>query len=205
MSNSLKVLIGPAIIVVSLILMHTLDFFVPDIYFRPVPGLLIVFMLTPLVLDHTPDTFFTVLGALAITASAWYTRPSSEAFQITMVALLTAGVTGYISRQHQKAISHEKKLAEVNQGAADTMEALNGNIQRIQECRERILNVLVNPPGALSSEVADELRMVLHLLNNLELATNGWRALKKLILSINEVKSRVSDEQSTTTSSTFAS
>ncbi len=186
---SIKKLVGPAIILISIALMHLMDYFTPDVFFRPLPGLLVVFMLTPLVLGEAPDSLLQIVEATAISMSAWLSRTPVDALQVTLMALSVAAASGWIYNraQHLLKLEIQKTMvqsnrADINQGAADTMETLNGNIEKVKESRERLYTVLKT--RAIDPETADELRAILHLLNNLELATAGWLALKKFIATM---------------------
>lgn len=91
---------------------------------------------------------------------------------INLIMLL---IVGWL-RSHQIG---QTKLAKVNQIKADIVDGLNGNISKVRQARESLLDILKNE--SMTEHLADRLRAdVLHTLNNLELATVGWVALKKI-------------------------
>lgn len=88
-----------------------------------------------------------------------------------VIILLTVGFL----RRYQ---IQQSRLAVSNQSKADFVDNLNGNINRIRTARVHVLDILKTHPLAL--QTVEELNSVLHVLNNLELATAGWIALDKL-------------------------
>lgn len=68
--------------------------------------------------------------------------------------------------------------AEKNEAAAQALGALNGNILRIRHSRNLLLKILEQQ--RLDEMAREELRAVLHVLNNLEQATAGWQELAKM-------------------------
>lgn len=132
-----------------------------------------------------------LICAAWITAYAWYAIPGDPArvIQIALGSLVMATIIGSETRALRQALDEaeesEAKMkaalerAEKNEAAAQALEALNGNILRIKNARVTLLKILEEHP--LDEKTRDEIRVTLHVLNNLEFATAGWKALDKFI------------------------
>lgn len=121
--------------------------------------------------------------------------PSTRLIQVIGGLFIIGAGAGYVTRNLRAALAEARQArfeaeksaevakaalerAERNEAAAQALEALNGNILRIRQARETILNTLKNHP--LDEDTRTEMRQALHILNNLELATAGWQAYDKL-------------------------
>lgn len=104
----------------------------------------------------------------------------SRVIQVAAAVLLIAGLVGWQRRR----LRAEFRRAEDNQGAADFVDNLNGNIERVRITREQLLDILET--DLLSEETRLKLREALGVLNNLEQATAGWRQLRELKKELGE-------------------
>jgi hypothetical protein len=148
-------------------------------------------------------TVFVVIGTLVsglrggLVAAVWgvgyafYAIPMvdelNRAVQVAIGIVLMALVVGWQTRNLRKSLAELRtawERAELNEQAAKAMNALNGNIYRIRNARNLLLKTLEHQP--LDETAREEIRQVLHVLNNLELATAGWQALEKLKESIED-------------------
>lgn len=94
---------------------------------------------------------------------------------------LAAALVGWKTRQWRHSVADALagwERAASNEQAARAMEALNGNVYRIRTARERLMTVLTE--HRLDEPTRNDMREVLHVLNNLELATAGWQQLAKV-------------------------
>lgn len=120
-----------------------------------------------------------LVAAVFVAAYSAYTvEDTNRAIQVAIAVLLIAGLVGWQRRR----LRAEFRRAEDNQGAADFVDNLNGNIERVRAARGQLLEILEMEP--LNEEARLRLREVLGVLNNLEQATAGWRQL-------NELKARI--------------
>lgn len=148
-----------------------------------------------------------LICAAWITGYAWYAIPGDPArvIQIALGAAVMAVIIGTETRALRQALveAHAARIeaeesaaaeraalerAERNEAAAQALEALNGNILRVKNARDLILRMLKQ--HHLDEPTRDEMRQVLHTLNNLELATAGWQALGKLKSDIDAARSQ---------------
>jgi len=132
--------------------------------------------------------------AAVLSAYAFYAIPDdpSRVVQIWFGSFLMATIIGSETRALRSALAEAKwarveaqeqaaraeaalERAERNEEAARTLGALNGNIFRVRHSRNLILKMLEHHP--LDELTREEMRQVLHVLNNLEQATAGWQEL----------------------------
>lgn len=130
-----------------------------------------------------------VSAAFVSIYSAWLDPANVQRVLIVPLTVFAlAGLVGWRTRTWRGALDDARRheatcvaaleRAERNEAAARTLEALNGNVERVRGARESLLAILIEQ--SLTEEVRTEIRVVLHTLNSLELSTAGWVALKKL-------------------------
>lgn len=121
---------------------------------------------------------------------AYYVMPAGDwvfTAQRVVIGFLLAGLVSWQSQSLRRTLAEARaalERADYNEAAAQALNALNGNIHRIKTIRLQLLEVLKNRP--LDEDTRGEIRTALHVLNNLELATAGWRALDKLKHGLDE-------------------
>ena len=101
---------------------------------------------------------------------------------LSVVAL--AGLVGWQTRALRQALGEARAGAE----ARRMVDSLNGNILRIEESREVILDILKN--DRLEEKTRNRLRSVLQTMNNLSLATKGWAELRELRADIERARTK---------------
>ena len=133
-----------------------------------------------------PLVIFLVLGSLSglrpgLICAVWISGYAvyaiddlSRVVQIAIGAVSVAFITGWQTRALRQALTEALAGAE----ARKMVDTLNGNIIRITEARELILDILNH--NNLDENTRSRLRSALHTMNNLQFATKGWAELRAI-------------------------
>lgn len=130
-----------------------------------------------------------LISAIFMCLYAFYAIPQLDrVVQVVITVPLVAGLVGWQTRLLRRALADAREWAErataaleraeINEAAAQALGALNGNILRIRHSRNLLLKTLEQQ--RLDEMAREEIRQVLHVLNNLEQATAGWQELAKI-------------------------
>lgn len=125
-----------------------------------------------------------LVAALFAVGYAFYAIPMIDrvdrAVQVAAGMVIMAFAVGYLRRRERQ----QSQRATENEAAAQALGALNGNILRIRHSRNLLLKVLQQ--HRLDDITQEEIRSVLHVLNNLEMATAGWQELARVKEKLDE-------------------
>lgn len=127
-----------------------------------------------------------LICAAWLSAYAWYAIPSDPAriIQIWIGLFLIAIIVGSETRALRQALAEAQAGVE----ARRMVDNLNGNIIRVEEARLSLLSIL--EANRLDEPTRNRLRSVLHTLNNLALATQGWKELRDLKADIERARTQ---------------
>lgn len=128
-----------------------------------------------------------ILSAVMLSAyNVFYLPPMNLERWLVLASYFAAAVMiGWKTRQWRAALAEalsEHTRADKNEDARNIVDTLNGNIVRVVEARELILDILKN--NNLDDKTRSRLRSALHTMNNLQQATAGWQELRDLRASI---------------------
>ena len=125
-----------------------------------------------------------ISAALVALYSIWldpYEIQRTVVVPLSVFAL--AGLVGLETRALRTALVEARAGVE----ARRMVDSLNGNITRITEASEQLLDILKK--DTLTEKTRGRLRSVLHTLNNLQQATKGWKELAELKKDIGQERS----------------
>lgn len=139
-----------------------------------------------------------VSAALVALYSIWLDPASIQRSAIVPPSVFAlAALVGWQTRALRRALAE----ARAGEQARRMVDSLNGNIVRIEESRELILDILKN--DRLEEKTRSRLRSVMHTMNNLSLATQGWKELRDLRADIDRAQTKplggASDESNSET------
>lgn len=124
---------------------------------------------------------------------------ASRSIQVVIGTILVAVLVGYYSRYQEYNLNRARaaweetetarREAEKNAEAHKYLVELNGNIKKVREARVDLDAIWNN--YNLPDNVRVQLREVINLLANLELASSGWQALYKITEEVREARAEI--------------
>lgn len=135
--------------------------------------------------------------AVIISGYSFYAIPdTSRDIQISLLSILTAALLGayshyrqYLENQREAAwieAGRQKQMADEMMQLHSVLEAVNGNIGKVKQIRIDLQAVLHN--YNIPDDIRTQLHAIVNMLNNLELAVSGWRALRKIQEDVKRAK-----------------